>query len=979
MSEIHKIEKNGVTIYPATTTDAVVDAESREVLSKTLKRTKDNLLIPDGRLLPKSFVRTGNNLLNPKLCVSGKVINSSGEIVDNSQYSIFPYLEIEPSITYYGYGIGYLVFLDENYLPVSERLVLDNSSNTSPENARFALVAGYSTVINNAYFSTKPYDSSVYNRFFQTLSEAVKTDVGVWADTYPPVQAVIDSGIRKAILACYIDLEYDADYAYSILGINMDTKGVMIYRKPHDVIASQENIKLVLNFNVATQQGNSDLYLLTSSGSPKSWMILNNAAVKETITNRYDYDGLELSPKVFKYGIWHKLSLLQDVLSQIQEGVSLLQENITMINQIAGSNEDAISKLADKSINTEASVAAADYFANETITYNKVYNTSVFSGYGFRIGSVPGKFRYLYTRVFRSDWEISNDSGADITKVLVQIFQTTYDGEQLFSKLCNIPPVKKGEDKYITIDLEEDLQFSGELFINIRFNTYAVMFKGSSSTNPNFNGEKDGRYFSYGNITPTNTGQKVSGNGDTYATLFFKLFSSIEYKYNLTDEQIQDIESRINIPEPEDDSIKISLPDKIYAVVGDTLQLFYRGIIQAVNPYNYNILVSCSKGNQYPRYFEYTPTTSDVGTVTFTITVKDNNRNVIATKQCQLVTVDIVKSPASVLKVLCFGDSLTAAGTWPHEADRRLTMSGGMPSGKELTNIDFCGSLDANGTGYFGVGGWLWSSYTTEGRPAYRFQVTGVTSLTVGAVYTNNGNTFTIREVNVTEGSGNILCAVSNLTPAPEASGVLTSSSGTGDETITYSSVTQDSQNPLWDYEEEKMSFIPYANKVSNGQIDVVYTLLSWNGQTAGRTDFSTVINQIKVFADTLHSEFPNAKLKIMGVQVPSVRGGMGMNYGATGTSYADGYGMVVTALNQNDAYQEFANSEGYSDFVEFVNVSSQFDTDYNMPHNATKAVNVRNSTAVEWMDTNGVHPDTSGYYQIADVVYRNFIANFCQ
>ena len=504
------------------------------------------------------------------------------------------------------------------------------------------------------------------------------------------------------------------------------------------------------------------------------------------------------------------------------------------------------------------------------------------------------------------------------------------------------------------------------------------MFKGSSSTNPNLNGEKDGRYFTSGNITPTYVGQKVSGEGDTYATLFFKLFSSIEYKYNLTDEQIQDIESRIGMPEPEENSIKISLPDRIYAVVGDTLQVFYRGIIQVVNPYNYNILVSCSKGNQYPRYFEYTPTLSDVGTVTFTITVKDNNRNVIATKQCQLVTVDVVKSPASTLKVLCFGDSLTAGGAWPHEADRRLTMSGGTPAGKELANIDFCGSLDASGTGYFGVGGWQWSSYTTEGRPAYRFQVTGVTSLTVGAVYTNNGNTFTVKEVNVTEGNGNILCAVSNLTPAPEASGILTKSSGTGDETITYSSVAQDSQNPLWDHENGEMTFIPYANKVSNGQIDVVYTLLSWNGQTAGRTDFSTVIAQMKVFANTLHSEFPNAKLKIMGIQVPSIRGGMGMNYGATGTSYADEYGMVVTALNQNDAYQEFANSNGYSDFVEFVNVSSQFDTDYNMPH-TEKAVNVRNSGTKEWMDTNGVHPATNGYYQIADVVYRNFIANFCQ
>lgn len=428
---------------------------------------------------------------------------------------------------------------------------------------------------------------------------------------------------------------------------------------------------------------------------------------------------------------------------------------------------------------------------------------------------------------------------------------------------------------------------------------------------------------------------------------------------------------------PKYDPIEISLPDKIYAVVGDTLQLFYRGMIQAVDPYRYNILISCAKGKQYPRYFEYLPTTDDVGTTNFTITVKDDNRNVLSTKTCQLVTVDIVKSPTSNLKVMCFGDSLTNSGAWCREADRRLTEAGGTPAGKELTNIDFVGSKKNGATGYFGVGGWTWSSYTTRGRLAYRFQVTGVNSLSLESVYTGNGNTFTIKEINVTEGTGNILCVVDSLTPAPAASGTLTKTSGNGDETITYTSVAEDAQNPLWDTDADKMTFIPYANEVSEGRIDVVYTLLTWNSHTAGRTDFSSMLAQMKIFADTLHSEFPNAKLKIMGVQVPSVRGGMGAYYGATGSGYADGYGMIVTAFNMNKVYQEFANDEEYSSFVEFVNVSSQFDTDYMMLHNE-KVVNTR-STVKEWMDTNGVHPSNEGYLQIGDVVYRNFIANFCQ
>ena len=114
-----------------------------------------------------------------------------------------------------------------------------------------------------------------------------------------------------------------------------------------------------------------------------------------------------------------------------------------------------------------------------------------------------------------------------------------------------------------------------------------------------------------------------------------------------------------------------------------------------------------------------------------------------------------------------------------------------------------------------------------------------------------------------------------------------------------------------------------------------------------------------------------------MGVQVPSINGGMGANYGATGSGYADGYGMIETALNMNKAYQDFANTDEYSSFVEFINVSSQFDSENNMPQ-APHAVNTRN-TETEMRGTNGVHPAESGYYQIGDIVYRNVVKEFCQ
>jgi hypothetical protein len=425
------------------------------------------------------------------------------------------------------------------------------------------------------------------------------------------------------------------------------------------------------------------------------------------------------------------------------------------------------------------------------------------------------------------------------------------------------------------------------------------------------------------------------------------------------------------------EEVSITLPDKIYAIVGDTLQLFYRGMIHAVNPYNYDIKVNCLKGQQFPRYFEFTPDVNDIGETSIEFVIRDDLRNIIASKSCTLVVRDVVKSPEKELKVACFGASTTYAGTWCIEAYRRLALTGGTPEGNGLSNISFIGRKKVGGVGFCGEGGWSWEDYTTEGRQAYRFYVSGATSITTGATYTNNGNTFTVIEVNMTQGVGSILCTRSDYRIEPESSGELVKASGGGDSTIAFSSSEKDSANPLWDSENGKMTFIPYANNYGDGSIDVVYVMLGGNGlSTPAQTDFSDFFEQMEVFADTLHEEFPDAILKIMTGGVPSVRGGIGSNYGASGM-WSDGYGAAISILNMSDAYQSFANRDEYKDFVEFVGVACQFDSEYGYP-NIDKAVNTR-SDVTEWLDTNALHPSKVGYMQIADAVYRNFVASFCQ
>ena len=428
----------------------------------------------------------------------------------------------------------------------------------------------------------------------------------------------------------------------------------------------------------------------------------------------------------------------------------------------------------------------------------------------------------------------------------------------------------------------------------------------------------------------------------------------------------------------DDIKVEVILPDKIYAVVGDTLQLFYRGIIKAWNPYQYDIVINCVKGAWHPRYFEYTPVVGDIGTTTIEIKVKDNNGRPLGSKTCSLITKGVVGSPASEIKSLFLGDSLTNARIYPAEAFRRLTGSGGSPSGSSLTNINFVGRKKFNGIyGVEGNSGWWWGNYLTVGRKAITFTITAPSILpTVESIYQDdNGKQYTMWW---DYSSTSIKMLVNDQTSTPPASGTLTKVSGTGDSTITYSTQVQSSGNPFWNDGTSSLDFPSYVNKWLGGSIDVVYVLLTWNSQTGNRTDFTVFTDYAKTLFSHIKANYPSIKIKLMGVQVSDLKGGVKIIGSPSENTYTDTYGLMVTALNMNKAYQALANEAPYNTYVEFVNVSSQVDSENNMP-SVAKQVNTRNSGVTELIGTNDVHPSTNGYNQIADVVFRNFISNFCQ
>ena len=73
--------------------------------------------------------------------------------------------------------------------------------------------------------------------------------------------------------------------------------------------------------------------------------------------------------------------------------------------------------------------------------------------------------------------------------------------------------------------------------------------------------------------------------------------------------------------------VRVVLPKTYDLVVGDTFQLFYRGVVEAADPFCYDILAVCKQGKNYPRYFECTP--QEEGCFRLTLTVFDNEKNVM--------------------------------------------------------------------------------------------------------------------------------------------------------------------------------------------------------------------------------------------------------------------------------------------------------------------------------------------------------------
>ena len=538
-----------------------------------------------------------------------------------------------------------------------------------------------------------------------------------------------------------------------------------------------------------------------------------------------------------------------------------------------------------------------------------------------------------------------------------------------------------GIDDYIlkTYLVKEDfLSLPEEFLLGIRTTTplmpsYESSFKYKAQTSIIEGAfHKYAYYYSLGWTKAFNTANYLTcPNVEFYYSLSIETDDTLTKKNIPADsfkvgEEIKRLDNDIKRLEGKPVAKLLKLPEKFDLVAGDTFELFYKGIINASNTDCYDITIDCNKniGQAYKRKYVYTPKASEVGKTTVTFNLLDNLGNKLESQEVVFNIINVPANPSEVKNILCVGDSLLSGGEWANEFRKRLMgTSSHIPF--NITNVNFLGSKEAYGTKYEGYGGWTFNSYNTENKTDFFMYITGSfdkTEVDQHSVYKDiNGRRWKLETI----GASRMKIISLDYGKELPSTGTLTwVSGGQNHSNIVYTSSERAEGNPFWNVNTKAVDFIEYAKKFKVSKIDYVYVLLGWNNTG---TNTETYINQCKQFLDNILKDFPNCKIGLLGLQVPS-QNGFGENYGISWEYYSK----LQHIWKLQEIYQTISKEPKYTGKVDYINISAQFDSEFNMPHTERNA-NIRTAQK-EYVQTNGVHPANDGYMQIADAVTRNFL-----
>ena len=422
-----------------------------------------------------------------------------------------------------------------------------------------------------------------------------------------------------------------------------------------------------------------------------------------------------------------------------------------------------------------------------------------------------------------------------------------------------------------------------------------------------------------------------------------------------------------------ENKINVLMPNSYDLVVGDTFQLYYRGIIQSSNPYKYEIVATCEKGKHFPRYFEFTPT--ETGKYNLNVSLYDDNLNLVASADTILNVVKPAPSKKPI-NVLVIGDSYSSSGDWINEVYRKITES---ENGLGFSNLKFVGKVNKGEINHEAYGGFEWRNFSSPRVGGITLEVKhDKTEEDQHSIWKDeNGALWQLETVERDYLKFNRY--LDHKSPRPERGTLYHEKNAINQNPILFNTSWTRVGSPFVNSETGKIDFNNYLKEINEKEIDVVYAFLGANGLLRPEAVKNTreyycknvLLKEAKEVIDIILNACPNVKIKVVSCPFISNKGGLGSNYGANPpfNSYLN---LVNYYMTMGKTYKDWADEEKYKDKLEYVNISSQYDSEHNLPH-VFKPVNVR-STETEWFDVNGGHPTKCGYKQIADAIYRNLV-----
>lgn len=357
-----------------------------------------------------------------------------------------------------------------------------------------------------------------------------------------------------------------------------------------------------------------------------------------------------------------------------------------------------------------------------------------------------------------------------------------------------------------------------------------------------------------------------------------------------------------------DNVVRLVLPPSIPAVVGLECNLYFDNVVLVARPGNVLFDTVCHKGRQQEERWTWTPTEADVGSHPLELVVFDEQNRRIAAAKCTIDVVSAKRGDGQAMSLLAIGDSLTH----PSFYLRRLLDQCEKFGGPKLTLV---GSHIPQATSpllrHEGYGGW------TAKRFATYFTEVKTTD------HTRQSSPFLYR-------------------------------TGT---------------------EPPRLDFTAYCREFNEGCFpDGVTIFLGPNDMFSlddARIDpgIDEILKYFDILVKMIDDVSPSTKIAVMLPLPPTAsQDGFGANYGSGQTRWQFRRNQHRLVERMLEHYAGVSAKPVGQRRVDLIPTYLGFDTVHNYP---TETVTANAATDVKIVrQSNGLHPATSGHYQIGDLLF---------